>query len=95
MRDWIVGILIYVIGFGLIGMILFMGGCSTQVEILDGLCYEDHGGSYLCGPEIKPEGPPPEEPIDPMIEYMDPVVIEENTRVVEYTPITIWSDVGS
>ena len=79
--EWLVGILVYAIGIGLMAMILFMGGCSTRIEVLPGLCYESPTGTYLCGPEIKMDDLPPQRPIDPS-EYMDHILIDEETKIV-------------
>jgi|TARA_B110001454_G_scaffold110223_1_gene103555 hypothetical protein len=79
--EWLVGILVYGVGIGLMAMILFMGGCSTTFHVLPGLCYESPTGTYLCGPEIKPDDLPPQKPIDPS-EYMDPILNNEETRIV-------------
>ena len=60
--------------------ILLLGSCSTTVEILPGLCYENRVGTTLCAPEIQPiEKFPPQKPINdnweeckPFLTHPDP-----------------------
>ena len=38
---------VYIIGGGLLIFIMFFTGCSS-IEVLDGLCYSDKTGTYIC-----------------------------------------------
>ena len=38
---------VYIVGGGLLIFILFFTGCSS-IEVLDGLCYSDKTGTYVC-----------------------------------------------
>ena len=48
--EWLIYTLVYGIGGGIIGLLMFgLPGCSV-LEPLPGLCYTDKTGTYLCEP---------------------------------------------
>ena len=48
--EWLIYTLVYGIGGGIIGLLMFgLPGCSVH-EPIPGLCYTDKKGTYLCEP---------------------------------------------
>ena len=48
--EWLIYTLVYGIGGGIIGLLMFgLPGCSVH-EPIPGLCYTDKTGTYLCEP---------------------------------------------
>ena len=45
--DFLIPAAVYIIGGGLLIFIMFFTGCSS-IEVLDGLCYSDKTGTYIC-----------------------------------------------
>ena len=37
----------------LIPILFFTTGCSNTIEILDGLCFNDKDGTFICDPDIQ------------------------------------------
>jgi len=48
----------------IIATFLLLSGCVTTVEVIPGLCYNNIIGTTLCGPSIKPDDLPPQEPVN-------------------------------
>tara|TARA_Y100001951_G_C11156213_1_gene192092 strand:+ start:421 stop:654 length:234 start_codon:yes stop_codon:yes gene_type:complete len=51
--DFLIPATVYIVGGGLLIFILFFTGCSS-IEVLDGLCYSDKTGTYVCLDEDEP-----------------------------------------
>ena len=45
--DFLIPATVYIVGGGLLIFIMFFTGCSS-IEVLDGLCYSDKTGTYVC-----------------------------------------------
>ena len=52
----------------IIATFLLLSGCATTIEILPGLCYDHIVGTTLCGPSMKPDDLPPQEPVNELWE---------------------------
>jgi hypothetical protein len=59
----------------ILSILLFTSSCSS-IEIIDGLCYNDKDGTYMCEEEIEI----PSEPIDQW-ELCEPWLYEPETWV--------------
>lgn len=58
--------------FILISLVLMsFASCTTTIEPLDGLCYNDRDGSYMC-PEKEEESERDMEEFEPIYEYCEP-----------------------
>ena len=54
--SWVLSILVYGVGGGIILFLLFFTGCAP-FEPVPGLCYTDKTGTYICLKEEKEECP--------------------------------------